>query len=926
MQASSRSRPSLFAAAIFIIAVMGSMAAPPEADWLVNPAPYRAVVKEDMTTRELTLENGLTRRVIRLAPNAATITLENLMTGEHLLRAVSPEARVTLDGVEHPVGGLTGQAIQNYLKEEWIQDLKPLPGAYRFSRWEEQPMSKRLEWKKRPEWMAKDHPWPPPGKHVVMHYDPPSAAPARLEGTLVHEEKFGAFSPPQEGWAITASKAHPRSSFSNEGKSGEIMAFPDTSVFAERAWPKGAASVELELDAGDDVHSNAWGPGFALIPESGPPVHFIIRPNQQVFETPAGLGGRFQRANPVTLRARIEEGTVICEASQDGAPFQHVATVPFQGEPAEIRIGKVGRGGNGGDYTGGDLRRELVRCHLRSISFRKPAEAGTQAPREDLPQIAVHYELYDGIPLFSKWITLTQRGGKAVRIQSFTSHELKLAEVESSVNTAPREEKFNLWVETDMAFGDMAPEYANPCVLHQADPDYDTQVHYDRKTPCLLRCLPPIGPDVDVTAETPFESFRTFELLLDSTERERRSLARRRMYRIIAPWIHENPLMFHKVHSDPATIREAIDQAAETGFEMVIMSFGSGFNFESRDPGYWNRYKELADYGRSKGVALGGYSLLASRGAEDPKDNTRGSPARYGVMPCLGTRWGKDHLANITAFVKHAGFSVFENDGSYPGDLCEATDHPFHRGKEDSQWVMWKAITDQYKELRAEGVYLNIPDWYFLSGANKCGMGYRETNWSLPRAEQEIIERQNMYDGTWSRTQSMGWMFVPLSQYHGGGEAATIEPLKNHLPHYEARFANLLGYGVQACYRGPRLFDSPETKAVVRKWVSFYKQHRDVLDNGEIIHLRRPTGRDWDGILHANPAGREKGLACIYNPLPSPIRREIRMPLHYTGLRKNARLSIDGARPAGIALDEAATARITVEVPARGRTFLIFTE
>ncbi len=60
-------------------------------------------------------------------------------------------------------------------------------------------------------------------------------------------------------------------------------------------------------------------------------------------------------------------------------------------------------------------------------------------------------------------------------------------------------------------------------------------------------------------------------------------------------------------------------------------------------------------------------------------------------------------------------------------------------------------------------------------------MGYRETNWSLPRKQQEIIERQNVYDGTWNKTPSMGWMFVPLVQYHGGGAAATIEPLKDHL-------------------------------------------------------------------------------------------------------------------------------------------------
>jgi hypothetical protein len=237
---------------------------------------------------------------------------------------------------------------------------------------------------------------------------------------------------------------------------------------------------------------------------------------------------------------------------------------------------------------------------------------------------------------------------------------------------------------------------------------------------------------------------------------------------------------------------------------------------------------------------------------------------------------------------------------------------------------MWRAITQQYQALRAEGVYLNIPDWYFLSGANKAGMGYRETNWSLPRAEQEIIERQNIYDGTWSRTQSMGWMFVPLSQYHGGGAAATIEPLREHLPHYEARFANLLGYGVQACFRGPRLYDSEETKAVVKKWVSFYKQHRDVLDNGEIIHLRRPSGRDWDGILHANPLGKEQGMLCIYNPLNEEITRSIRVPMHYTGLRGNCRVSIDGNEPTAMEIDGTQHMTLLLKIPAQGRSFVVF--
>ncbi len=277
----------------------------------------------------------------------------------------------------------------------------------------------------------------------------------------------------------------------------------------------------------------------------------------------------------------------------------------------------------------------------------------------------------------------------------------------------------------------------------------------------------------------------------------------------------------------------------------------------------------------------------------------------------------------MKSFLTDAGFGVFENDGPYPGDWCAAATHPGHRGKDDSVWVQWKAQSDLYKFCRAHGIYVNQPDGYFLNGGNKTGMGYRETNWSLPREEQLIIERQNIYDGTWTKTGSMGWMFVPLTQYHGGGAAATIEPLREHLDHYNGRFANLIGAGVQACYRGPRLFDAPETLAVVRKWVDFYKTYRQVLD-GNLIHLRRADGRDWDGWLHVNPLGEEKGLAFLYNPLTEPIERQIKIPLYYTGLKKTAQAAINGSDGLQVDLDETAAAIVTVNIPAQGYVWILF--
>jgi hypothetical protein len=288
----------------------------------------------------------------------------------------------------------------------------------------------------------------------------------------------------------------------------------------------------------------------------------------------------------------------------------------------------------------------------------------------------------------------------------------------------------------------------------------------------------------------------------------------------------------------------------------------------------------------------------------------------------LGSDFGIKYLQQISDFMKNTGFNVFENDGSYAADTCARTNHPGHRELADSQWRQWEGITRLYRDMREKGIYLNVPDWYFLNGSSKCGMGYLEQNWSLPRAEQEIIERQNIYDGTWEKTPSMGWMMVPLTQYHGGGKAATIEPLKDNLPHYETRMANLFGAGVQACYRGPRLYDCDETRDLVKKWVSFYKAHREVLDS-DLIHLRRPDGRDWDGWLHVNPQGKEKAMAFVYNPLDVDIEREIRLPLYYAGVKGKVKVSVNSGIPTTMEVSRDCSITMKVKIAARSRTWVL---
>ncbi len=362
------------------------------------------------------------------------------------------------------------------------------------------------------------------------------------------------------------------------------------------------------------------------------------------------------------------------------------------------------------------------------------------------------------------------------------------------------------------------------------------------------------------------------------------------------------------------------------------MTFSSGFQIENDSASYLQRMKALNSYAADKGIAIGGYSLLASRGAKPEEAaishhtgrpaETRAEGSRFGISPCIASDWGDLYFKRLRNFFNTTGMNVFENDGSYPGDPCASIQHSGHEGYEDSQWKQWEKIRSFYQWCRANGIYLNVPDWYFLSGSNKTPMGYVETNWSLPRPYQEIIERQNIYDGTWQKTPSMGFMFVPLTQYHGGGAAATIEPLNEHLDHYETRLRNLFGAGVQACYRGPRLYDTDKTRELVKKWVNFYKRHRAILDS-DIIHLRRPDGQDWDGIMHVNPKLKEKAFISIYNPLDKDIEKEIKIPLYYTGISNKAIVKEQGTNDREYTLERDYSISLKIQIPAKGYNWYI---
>lgn len=556
--------------------------------------------------------------------------------------------------------------------------------------------------------------------------------------------------------------------------------------------------------------------------------------------------------------------------------------------------------------------------------------------RHNAPELAglcikVHYALYDGIPLLCKWVSIdNQSSNSRFKLDRVLNEILAMPEEESAVVGKPEQMKKpqGIYIETNYAFNNAMRYNISDQTTHwKTDSAYTSQVNYYYETPCILEVYPDFAPGIELQAGEHFESIRTYELLLDSYDRERRGLMVRKMYRTVAPWTTQNPIFMHLVSKNDEQVRSIIDQCTETGYEGVILSFGSHCNMEDTSAANIQRWKTLTDYAHSKKILIGSYSLFSSRRISDEHDVINpltGKPggAFFGNAPCFGSAWGLAYLEKLKFFMSKTGFDIFENDGPYPGDRCASTTHPGHRGLEDSQWRQMALQKSLYRWCNENGIYVNAPDWYFLDGTHKIGLGYREVNFSLPRAQQKILNRQNIFDGTWEKTPSMGWGFVPLTVYQGGGAEAVLEPLSEHLNDYEQLMVQYYGAGIQACYRGPRLYDTETTKQTVIRVIDWYKRYRQIL-NADIIHLRRPDGRDWDGILHVDPNLPEKGLLMLYNPLKVPIKRSIQVPLYYAGLETTAVFKEKGGKAQKLKLNRNYEATLEVEIPAEGYTWYV---
>lgn len=321
--------------------------------------------------------------------------------------------------------------------------------------------------------------------------------------------------------------------------------------------------------------------------------------------------------------------------------------------------------------------------------------------------VTLHYELYDGIPVMAKWLTVTLHDSDNDDDDSDESTKKSTQFIINSVNieriasyppygayltqgSSPPFLLYNgessgvirppplLVSFTDQAHGAQCQwidDYLN-------SNDTDTSEPHDMgASEPLLTCNYTLGPHAvlrstqiensqgkhhDRLPQSIFTSFKTFLLATDTSDPERQTLMKHRMTQVLLPHTTENPLFFHflpVVHSE-AEFRRAVDQMTEVGFEMLIYSFGAGFQLESSDATYLEYIKRQVGYAKVHNIEVGGYDLIClQRGHGGYGENLPDEWVRindHGDLSqdvCYGSKWYNKLNELVFHFINTTGLS-----------------------------------------------------------------------------------------------------------------------------------------------------------------------------------------------------------------------------------------------------------------------------
>ena len=520
-------------------------------------------------------------------------------------------------------------------------------------------------------------------------------------------------------------------------------------------------------------------------------------------------------------------------------------------------------------------------------------------------RVTVHYEMYDGLPGLAKWVTVRMAPGSSAPGPAISAASVEVLHV-------PWELRNRLHAETDYMPGvgernswEAAGYYPQDGtnftgmtdsrwnmwqydvdVMGPWGPDDSLNYWYDSGVnETLLNARYPFGPAINITT-TPLETFRVYELLHDSDDLDRQGMARKRLLRTAAPPVQVDvgPAMI--TGGDSASIRAAADAGAIAGLRLLDTRVDP-FN---RDPAYIARVASDVAYVHSKGLLVSFYVLLQNPPNLTPSEEAIDPATGQGLgIACFSTAFHDDFRAGLVAFVQATGFDFIGTDGPYEAAPCASTSHEHHHGLADSQMSQWRDNVAWYRtlpnmsnplSLLGSGIGITAPDPYELSsGTVSQPLGYTDRWGSLSdRWEWLIVGRTYAYDGTLWKPPTNALMPLDLNR------AGPMES-GDDLNWYDNALSVFLGVAGRFFQYGS-LWQNDASKALVQGWAATMDKYRDII-NADIVHVRKPTGRSWDAIMHVDPRappGAPRGFVIYWNPLrTAAINVSAALSVYYCG-------------------------------------------
>jgi len=416
-----------------------------------------------------------------------------------------------------------------------------------------------------------------------------------------------------------------------------------------------------------------------------------------------------------------------------------------------------------------------------------------------------------------------------------------------------------------------------------------------------------------------------------------RAVIRQDLVHAFAPHTRQ-PLIMHQMEcANRETMLRAVEAAGEAGIEMLMLRGlprGQLVLREDLFPGGEEDLRRLCRMAGERGVKIGFYiGMCIHEPGEEPvrrhpdwqflrADGRRYDPHGDGNM-CPGSPWGACVLAFSKRLVE-LGVRGLQTDGPPYQQECHEAAHG-HASPDSARIENWEWEREFNRTLASLGVYLQSPQnpkVLFDGVAQICG-GYTEEDQIALRGMEQVVQfRANLTSNLQQRGWSGGafpascqWGFLSMEGFIGR-ESMVGDPESNPVL-YEHALATHLGLGFGGCLFGDRLSNGPHSRAILAKWIGFFKKYRRIHTCRNLV-LRTATGNALDGVLHACPDGEPGAVAVVFNPLDRPLRGQFALPMEFAGWKAGqAGVVLRGGegQPRAVTADAQAQIVLEVEMP-----------